>query len=239
MLDWTQVLTYIKGRLSLPSTYLEKNDKELIDWIKLTAIPEFSTYFPDVEWTSVLPTNANYKVPGKTNIYRFFDEEQLDIYGIKNCYFSLSSSYISGHPPLGAMSFDDLPCWSLSVFKSRFFEPFSNFNKNYLFIPPNQVRVLPDANSENFVVEYEREQPPDLRKIYPSLKRLFMDLALANVGIMIGSMRSHYGDGRLSTPFGEIPLSGSDLKTEYTDMKREIIEKMADESLPPIVIDIG
>lgn len=238
MLNWNTVLKYIKGRLALPSTFIEKNDEQIKDWIIMTAIPGFSDYFPDEEYTSVLPTNPNYAVPGKTNVYRFFDEEELDIYSIKECYFSIGDEFITGHPPFGAFNFEGLKCWALSVFKSRFFKPFSDWNRTYHFYEPNQVMVLPDAGYENFVVHYEREQPHDLRKIPSTMKRIFMELALAEVMIQIGGIRSQYGDGRLTTPFGEIPLNGETLKSEGTELKRETMDKLSEETIPPIIIDI-
>lgn len=236
MLNFSQVLQYIKARLSLPNGCLEKTDAELQEYIINATIPDFSNYFPDVEWTSVLPSNINYTVPGKTYHYRFFDDEDLPIYGIKECYFSESDDYITGHPPLSSFSFESMKWWSLSVFKSRFFKPFSCWHKTYRFIPPNIVRVLPEADS-NFVVEYEREQPHDLRKIPPAMKRIFMDLALADCGILIGSIRTQFTE--ITTQYGTIPLKGEDLKTEYQDLRRETIDKLAENSLPEVTIDIG
>lgn len=236
MLNFNQVLQYIKARLSLPNGCIEKTDTEIQDYIINVTLPDFSSYYPDVEWTSVLPSNTNYQVSGKTNHYRFFDEENLPIFGIKQCYFSDSDDYITGHPPIGAFSFDSMKWWSLSVFKSRFFKPFSNWHRTYRFIPPNTVRVLPEADA-NFVVEYEREQPHDLRKIPAALKRIFMDLALADVGILIASVRTLFTD--VTTPFGTIPLKGEDLKSEYLDLRREVIDKLVEHSLPEITIEIG
>lgn len=239
MINWDNVLNYVKGRLSLPSTFIEKTDKEMKDWIINVTIPDFSNYYPDVEYASVIAGSSNHTIPGKTNWYRFFDDEDLPIYGIKECYFDIGDDYITGHPPVGVFSFDNLGCWALDVFKSRFFKPFSYWYKTYKFIPPNQVRVLPDAQGQNFVVEYERQQPEDLRRIPAGMKRLFMDLCYADVGLWIASIRSHYGDGRISTPFGEIPLSAQSLQSECNDLRREVLEKLIDDTIPPIIIDIG
>ena len=239
MLNWNNILIYIKGRLSLPNTFIEKNDNEIREWIKNVTIPKFSNYFPDEEYTSVIVNNPNYLVPGKTYHYRFYDEECCSIYGVKNCYFSCSDDLIAGHPADGPVSFDGLNCWALEIFKSRFFIPFSDWNKSYSFFAPNIIRVLPEGSSDNFVVNYEREQPHDLRKIPASMKRLFMDLCLADIMIWIGGIRTNYGGGRLTTPFGEIPLEGDTLKSEGQELRREVIEKLEENSLPPIVIDVG
>jgi hypothetical protein len=238
MINFNQVLQYIKGRLALPSTFIEKTDTEMTDWIINVTLPDFSNYYPDIEWTSVLIDNVNYAVPGKTYHYRFFDEEDLPIYDIRQCYFSLSNDYITGWPALPALSFEGMKWWALDVFKSKMFKPFSQWNKTYRFIPQNIVRVLPDV-TENFVVEYEREQPHDLRKVPAAMKRMFMDLCLADIMVWIGGIRTHYGGGRLTTPFGEIPLEGDTLKSEGQELRRELIEKMIDDTIPPVIIDIG
>jgi len=238
MINFNQVLNYIKGRLALPSTFIEKNDTEIMDWIKNVTIPDFSNYYPDVEWTSVLVNNTTYIVSGRSYHFYFFDEEDLPIYDIRQCYFSLSDDHITGYPLMPALSFEGMKWWALDVFKSKFFKPFSDWGKTYRFIPQNIVRVLPDA-PENFVVEYEREQPHDLRKIPATLKRIFMDLCLSDIMIWIGSIRTHYGDGRLSTPFGEIPLNGDSLKAEGNELRDKIIDKISEDTIPPVIIDIG
>lgn len=238
MLNFNQVLQYIKGRLSLPSTFIEKTDSEMTDWIKNVTIPDFSNYYPDVEWTPVLIRNPTYQVSGRSFHYKFFDDEDIPIYDIRQCYFDLDDDYISGYPPIAALSFEGMKWWALDVFKSKFFKPFSEWNRTYRFIQPNIVRVLPEAG-DNFVVEYEREQPHDLRRIPVTLKRIFMDLCLADIMIWIGGIRTHYGGGRLTTPYGEIPLEGEALKSEGQELRREIIDKITEDTIPPVIVDIG
>jgi hypothetical protein len=237
MLTWNTVLTYIKGRLALPTTFIEKSDQEIINWIKMATFQDFSDCFPDIEWTYVNPKDAKFVHESKKNHFYFYDDEDLDIYGIRQCYFEAGDDYITGHPPMGSMSFEGLKWWGLEVFKSRFFKPFSYFSKTYIFIYPNIVRVLPECSSP-FVIEYERQHPPDLRKIPNPLQREFMDLALADIMMWLGNMRSHYGDGRITTPWGEIPLNGDQLKQDGADLRREVLELLREESLPPVIIDV-
>lgn len=248
MLSWTTVMKYVTGRLALPSTFIEKSEKEMKEWCIMTSLKTFSDFFPDVEWTTVLSGDPKYRVLGKAAHYYFFDEERLDILGIINCYMPLGHDMLSGHPPMGAFSFEGAKWWALEVFKSRFFKPFSMWDYTYRFIPPNQVRVLPDPNGNmspgsvsgsNFVVEYERMQPSDLRKIPAAMARQFMELCYADVAIWISSIRQNYGDGQVETPFGSINLRGNDLKQEALDIKRELEEQFRDETIPGISIDVG
>jgi len=48
-----------------------------------------------------------------------------------------------------------------------------------------------------------------------------------------------YGQGQIITPFGEINLNGDVIKQEGEDLRRELIEKMEEDSMPSVVIDIG
>jgi len=235
MLNWNNVLKYIKGRVALPSSFIEKNDVEIKEWITIKTIPEFSTYFPDEEYTSVLYANSNYTVPGKTNYYRFFDEEDLDIIGIVECFFPLEMDDWY-HPLVEPMNFSEMKWWSLAVFKAKMFAETSSFNKTYKFIGPNMVQILPKATS-NFVVQYEREQPHDLRKIPTALKTIFMDLACSDIMMWIGTIRTQYQS--VETPFGQIPLNGEQLRSDAEQLRQSTMDKMVENSLPPITIDIG
>ena len=248
MLSWNQVLMYVKGRLALPSTFIEKSETEMKDWILLTAHKTFSSYFPDVEWTGVLIDDAKYQVPGKPGHFYFFDEEELDITGVTNCYFPLAEQYITGHPPIPPMSFEGMKWWALDVWKSRFFKPFSLWDRTVKFIFPNIVRVLPDPlgsggpgrgpeASANFVVEYERSQPTDLRKIPATMHKMYLDLSLAECLIWIGSIRTMYSD-TISTPFGDIPIRGQELYDRGVELKNQIEEILRDETVPSITVDV-
>ena len=237
MLNWNNVMNYIKTNLALPNTFIEKNDREIIDYLKLTTFQDFSDYFPDVESTCVIPDVAKYKHETKQNQFYFFDDEELDIYGIVQCYFPIGDSYISGHPPMGAMSFEGMKWWALDVFKARLFQPFSYWSKTYKFYIPNIVRVLPDAK-DPFVVEYERTQPYDMRRIPNALQREFMDMCLADIAVMIGRQRQMYGNGNITTPFGDIPLNGDMLVQMGTDLRNEVVTKLEDNSFPTFMIDV-
>lgn len=236
MLNWTTVLKYIKGRLALPSSFIEKADEEIKEWVMMTALPEFSEHIPDVEWTSVVASDPSYKAE-KENEFYFWDDEDLPIYGIRNCYFGVQGLAMTGHPYAPPMSFQGMKEFALQAFKSNMLRPYSYWGYTCTFIRPNKVRVLPSTN-ETFVVEYERMQPKDLRKIPFNFSRSFMDLALAEVMIWIGTMRSHYGDGRVMTPWGDIPLNGDTLKADGENIKVQVIDKISTASMPGVIIDI-
>lgn len=240
MLNWTTVLKYIKGRLALPSTFIEKTDDQIREWVEITAIPEFSQYFPDVERTGINTESDLYKDPERQHTFLFFDDERLDILGIKECYFSQGDLIIAAHPFMGPFSMSAYKNWALAVFQARSITAVSNFNYTWKFFPPNKLQILSSAGAKPglVVIEYEREHPKDLRRIPASMKMLFQDLALSHVMIMLGDLRGWYSD-RLTTPFGDIPLNSEALRSDGRELHDKIIEKLEVGSLPPVVIDYG
>ena len=93
MLDWNQVLYFIKGRLSLPSAFIEKSDPAIREWVTTVTIPLFSEYIPDWERSVITPSDPLCQTE-RQNQFRFFDAEDLTIIGTKNFY---SPSVINIH----------------------------------------------------------------------------------------------------------------------------------------------
>lgn len=238
MLNWNQVLTYVKGRLSLPSGFIEKSDVEIMDWIKLKSIPEYSQWYPDNEYTSVLTNNEYYQGPIRRGEYNFFDDENLPIFGIIDCFMPISDAIIAGHPITGVYNFSELKCWSLEVFKSKLFKSFTDWDYTFSFRPPNIIKVLPSdiTNIGNFVVHYERQQPSDLRKIHASMQSQFLDLCYADIAIWIGGIRRMYAG--TTTPFGEIPLGGDELVSDGKETRERLIEEWRDDTIPPVTLEV-
>jgi hypothetical protein len=56
--------------------------------------------------------------------------------------------------------------------------------------------------------------------------------------LKIGRLRSHYGGDSIQTPFGTIPLNGQDLKNEGAELRREVMDRLRENSLPSIYIDV-
>ncbi len=250
MLNWSDLLFYIKGRLALPSSFIEKADTDLKRWIVNTALREFSDYIPDLAWTGINPRETAFQTE-KGNIFKFFDAEELDILGVVNYYYSDAGYFATGHPVFpvfggqgscgsgggSCATGSELANFALQCMRSGMYRKFSYWGYTGKFITPNMVRILPEI-TEVFVLEYERMQPHDLRKIPSEHARSFMELALAEVMLWIGSIRTHYGGGQIATPFGEIPLQGDTIKQEGQELKRETVDRLKEVSLPGIIVDI-
>jgi hypothetical protein len=237
MLDWNKILRYVKGRCSLPSGYIEKNDEEIKEWILENSLETFSRYYPDVTTTGIdvgKPEHIYYK---RDKCYLIKDEEDLPIYGIKECYFPSQNHFIEGHPTTGVWQFSDMKWWSLETFKSRFFHKYSRFNYTYDFIHPNIVRIPTNMQPQNFVVEYERRHPEDLRTIPAAHENIFKDLALADIKLLIGEIRMQYSE--IQTPIGTIPINGQAIYDQGERLKENLIQKIEDDYKPmSFIVDI-
>ena len=232
---------YVKHNLSLPSTFIEFANADMQEYIVNFTIPEFSNFYPDIHRTGVSCGAAKHRVSEyPESRYYFFDNEDLGIYGIKECYFPMEGIIgVAGHPMMGPMSLKGAESWALSVLESRFVHAFSEFNYTYKYVPPNRVELPTQMKPTSFAVEYMREQPHDLRKIPPTMERHFLDLCLGDIQIWIGSLRSHYGDGRITLPFGpELNLNGDKLKEEGKALKEQVLQKINELYVPPLIIAI-
>lgn len=237
MLSWNTVLRFVRQRMMLPTTFIEKNDEEIREFLIDNTLSEFSQYFPDWNRVGIITSSPNYIHPTKSNQWLIIDPDGLDIFGIRECYFPYEGTLMSGHPIMPPFSFEGMKDWSLGVFKSRFFQPFSIYSYTYKFIPPNVVEINNEVKPDTFVVEYERMQPPDLSKIHLAMQQRFKELCLADCMVWIGGIRSMYGDGRLTTPFGEIPLNGDNLVSKGEELKQRVLDEMREDSRPSVVID--
>jgi len=238
MLNPNRVLTYIKENLAFPFQMIELTDENILSYINNYSKKTFSQYFPSVVTIGYEIWNPLNKVPGKANEFYLNDELGLEVYTIKNLYFSQTNLLVHGHPPLGPLSLGELGNWALSVEVAGWVKQFSNWDYTFEFRPPNTFRISPVPTSEDHIaIEYEREHDNTYATIPNELQMYFLDLCLADTMIRIGRLRKKYADG-LKTPFGDIPLS-SEILDEGKELRRETIEKLTNGSLPNIVVDFG
>jgi len=241
MLNDSYILLYVKDNLGYPFQKLELGDEKIMQYIKDHTIREFSHYIPD---KVKMPLNLNVeinKVPNMSNEYYLRDPEGLDIMGIVEIIGNASDLIMMGHPYVGVLSGGpNLRDWALAAETSMMGMQHSGLLKTWEFYPPNRFRLSTGClnNQSNVVVEYERLQPPDFRKIPTAHHRLFLDLCLADIMIIIGRIRKKYAGGNLRTPFGEIPIE-ADIFDEGKEKKREILERMDRLFLPDVQIEIA
>jgi hypothetical protein len=237
MLTWNNVIKYIKQRLSFPTGFFELKDEELIEYLTENALTEFSNYFPNVNRVVIDTRDPNVKHPSLKNCYLIRDPDNLDIFDIKECYFPMNELAYTGHPLIPPSSLEGMKNWSIGVFTSRFLAPFSILSRTYKFITPNIIELTGETTPDYFVVEYERMQPPDLSGIPLIYQQEFKDFCLAHAKILLGERRSLYDNGKLTTPFGDIPIKGSELKEEGLSEREKLKNDFLEDARPSVDID--
>ena len=186
MLNTNRVLNYIKANLGFPYQFIEYEDNYMVEYFTTYTLRTFSYYFPDTAYLGLMLNNSANLVPGKQNEFYLIDPLNLEILGIKDIYFSQSALYMFGHPPLGPMSFGELPSWALAVTTSTWTKKFSNWDYTFAFHSPNIVRISPTPNdTEACSVWYERMHDPALATVPNDMQMLFSELALADMMILI------------------------------------------------------
>jgi hypothetical protein len=236
MLNTSRVLKYIKDNLGFPFSHFEFDDNDIIDYFTSYSLREFSHYFPYTEKINLNLLLPSSKVPGRGN--EFYLETSKEILSVIDVYFPMGDYILFGHPPIGPFSLGELKEWALNVEVAGMIKHYSSYDKTFEFKHPNIVRISPiPTNIQNCTVEIETIQPTDLSGVTNDTQHYFLELALADAMIRIGSVRKKYG-GQMRTPFGEIPIN-SEIYEEGKDKKRDILEKLVAGSIPNVSIEFG
>ena len=240
MLSWNDVIDYVKMNLALPSGFIELTDAEIQDYCTKFPLKEFSQYIPHSERVPVLPDDPIYQHPVKNNFFYLFpDTKGVEVIGIKEAIFGNENIVMNGHPIMGAASFSSFQWWGLSVLKSRVMAPYSWYSKVYKFREPNIIEVQAELTDLGpFTVEIETTQSPTLETLPIAMRLQFLDLCLAHVMMRLGRIRSMYGGDTLNAPFGTIPLRGEELYNNGKELRDKIVEKLQEESMPAVTIDV-
>ena len=177
--------------------------------------------------------------PMEQNAFYIYEPDNLEILGIVDIAYPMGSYLFFGHPYMGVMSGLQLPNFILQTEIARWGRKYSIWDFKFEFESPNIFRIRPvPGDMEYIILIYERVQPPDFSKIPNEFQRLFLDLCLADIMMLIGRIRKRYGDGNLKTPFGEIPI-GAEIFEEGKELKEKLMEKMENTQIPNIRVSLG
>lgn len=237
MIGDNEVLDYIKFNLGSPFLKLEMDDEEILKYIKKYTLKTFSKYLPDTNKIELDLGDPNNVFPEEENAFYLFEKDGLEILNVKDVYYSLGGEIIFGHPIMGAYSFGEIPSLVLAMEENNITKLFSDFDFHFFFKAPNVLYIRPIPQTQTVVVEYERVHPPDFSTIPVDMEEDFLDLALADIKIIIGQRRKRY-NGTIRTPFGEIPLDVGILD-EGRDERDKLITKFEQFSYPNVIFDKG
>ncbi len=236
MLSWNFIVERIKIEMSHPFQMLEKTDDEIIDYLKLFALRKFEQYFPQKWRVSLNCSDPSIKVPGRQSEYYIIDPDERQIKNIVAFIPAVGPMIMNNHPWFGPWTTSGVEEWHLSTYNSNLLKPFSNFNYNHEFIPPNMIRISP-IYSGRATIEYERSHDPELSTIHPELEDVFTDLSLSMFMMMIGRIRQKYTT--TNTPFGDIPLNGDLVFNDGKELYDRTIDLLKMGSLPNVSFDYG
>jgi len=236
MLNEQQVLNYVKTKLGFPNLPLEYNDDQILDYIRMNTIKEFSKYIPDKHEVPLDVTKDEAQTEFR-NVFRFYDPDDATIMDIVAIYFSMAEWLIAGHPPIGLIGGGSEAAmrYVFQVDEAGTVDKWSYFRESYEFIPPNRVRIEPPPSGP-VTIQYERHHLPDFSTIPPEYEKQFLDLCWADVAIWLGTIRRYFRT--INTPFGEIELNADELISEAKELKTTLIEMISDYP-PSVIVDIG
>jgi hypothetical protein len=238
MLNASRLLQFIKTEIGFPWQFIEMTDEEILDHVTKYTLRTFAQYFPDIITIGYnLGATAN-KVPNKANEFYLYDADNREILSIVHVYFPLGNYVMFGHPPIGPLSFGELQQWALDVEMAGWVKSFSSWNYTVVFNHPNIFSIRPTPKDDVVAIEYERQHAVDFSTVPNGFQMYFLELALADIMMLIGRIRKKYGDGGLKTPFGDINLS-TDIYEEGKEKRAEVIEKLSNGSIPNVVISFG
>ena len=228
MLSKQKVIFFVKQRLGYPNVTIEKSDDDMWEYIRNFSIMEFSKYVPDYQEMTLDCNDVDNKTDDE-NMFLLHEPEGAQIMDIVDIPMPWNNAFINGweyQAPLA--SYDSLTSYAQSVEREKTVEHFSKAGLSWRFFPPNRLRINMSMRPDKLKIMYYRAQPESLYYIPYQYESEFLFLCLADIMTIIGNIRLKYST--LTTPFGEIPVSG-DIANTGNELKNQVIQRL--ETLPP------
>jgi len=226
--NWDNLIDYIKLNLGAPALALEFKDEDLLKILKNHSLPEFSRYIPLMKY---------YMLTEAENCIR---TEPTKIYQIKNFPFKIIKvDEIISKPNM----FDLAQTASTALYSG---DVTNLLGSNYMlqskttviaddtwtFMAPDKIELIKSYDSlwtyDDFIAKLACIHN-DPTTIDPDMYVYLRDLALADIMIYIGRIRTKYQS--FNTPVGQIDMPAQELVQEGNQLKREIKDKL--ERIPP------
>ena len=228
--SFSNLIDYIKLNLGASTNAFEFTDEEMVDIICEHTLPLFSKYNPLIRY---------YRMTYANNL---ITEEPTYIYQFKN--FNYRIMKINNIIPTSSV--EDLNMLYSQALRTNFMDVTEFLmNMNYLqmsniavaphtwrFFPPDKIEITRTTDaitfSEDFIVDVAVIHP-DPSTVNPDLYVYLRDLALADIMIYIGRIRSKFES--FSSPYGEVQVAARSWIDEGNQLRQDTIQAMT--SLPP------
>jgi hypothetical protein len=228
--NFANLIDYIKLNLGASTNTFEFTDEEMTDIIKEHTLPLFSKYNPLIRY---------YRMTYAENCVT---ENPTYIYQFKNfCYQIMKINNI-----IPTSSVEDLNMFYSQALRTNMQDVTEMLmNMNYLhmsniavaphtwrFFAPDKIEITRTTDSitfsQDFIVDVACIHP-DPTTVNPDLYVFLRDLALADIMIYIGRIRSKFES--FSSPYGEVQVASRSWIDEGNQLRRDTIEAMR--NLPP------
>jgi len=228
--SYSNLIDYIKLNLGASTNAFEFTDEEMVDIICEHTLPLFSKYVPLIRY---------YRMTYAENL---LTENPTYVYQFKNFKYKIMK--INMIAPTSSL--EDLNMLYSQALRTNM-QDVTDFlmNMNYLhmsniavaphtwrFFAPDKIEIVRTTDaltfSEDFITEVACVHN-DPTTINPDMYLFMRDLALADIMIYIGRIRSKFED--FTTPFGQVQVASRSWIDEGNQLRRDTIEAMT--SLPP------
>jgi len=228
--NYANLIDYIKLNLGADSNAFEFTDEEMTDIICEHTLPLFSKYNPLIRY---------YRMTFEENL---ITENPSFIYQFKN--FNYKIMKINNIIPTSSV--EDLNMLYSQAMRTNMQDVTEMLmNMNYLhmsniaiaphvwrFFSPDKIEIIKTTDSitfsEDFIVDVACIHS-DPTTVNPDMYAYLRDLALADIMIFIGRIRTKFEN--FTTPYGEVQVASRSWVEEGNQLRRDTIEAL--KNLPP------
>jgi len=225
--SWENTLEYIKLNLGASINNIEFTDEKIIEILETQVLPEYSRYDSLQRYYQMYETDIETRFP--VNIYEFKNFPYKILY---------IDQVINKPTVMDQSQFYSLQQTSGDITDMLLTANYYQMSNDYVaintwkFLPPNRIEVISGSNnygqSKDFIAKVNCVHK-DPSTINPDIFHLFKDLALANILIFIGRIRTKFQS--FNTPQTQLDLLAGDLLQEGNQLKQDILGKL--EELTP------
>jgi len=228
--SYANLLDYIKLNLGAGTNDFEFSDDQIIDIICKHTLPLFSKYNPLIRY---------YRM---TDSHNLITENPTLIYQFKNFGYKIMKINMIA-PTSSIQDMNMLYSQALRTNAQDVTDFLMNMNYMHMsniavapnvwrFFAPDKIEIIRTHDALTFSRDFITEVAcihKEPSTINPDLYSYMRDLALADIMIYIGRIRSKFEN--FATPFGEVQVASRSWVDEGNTLRRETIEAMT--SIPP------
>ncbi len=227
---YANLLDWVKLNLGASTNSFEFSDEQMIDIFRDHTIPEFSKYIPLIRY---------YRVTEEENL---ITDSPTRIYQFKNfCYQIMGVNSVIGTATIQDMDMLYMQGGQQSAYDVTDMLMQANYAQmaaiavppqTWRFFAPDKIEIIHASDTmslnRNFIAELNciHDNPTTVN---PDQYNMLKDLALADIMIFVGRIRSKYES--FTSPFGEINIASRSWIDEGTQLREKAIEAL--KLLPP------